>query len=258
MKAGVLIAVGLLACSLSSAQVIIDHNCVDISQIPQAWVLQAKTDLHIAYAHTSHGSQLTIGMSGLVAFMNGLGYPADRYNWDDAGAGGALHLHDEAMSGDLGESGDVSWATRTRTYLDDPAHSNCNVVMWSWCGGVASNTQSGIQAYLDAMNQLEIDYSSVRFVYMTGHHDIWSDATLKANNQQIRDYCNTNGKILYDFADIESYDPDGTYYEFVGDDCAYYDNDPALGGVEIGNWALEWQGSHPESQNNSAEWFLVV
>ena len=38
----------------------------------------------------------------------------------------------------------------------------------------------------------------------------------------IRDYCSENGKVLYDFADIESYDPDGTFYEYPGDGCDYY------------------------------------
>ncbi len=52
-----------------------------------------------------------------------------------------------------------------------------------------------------------------------------------------------NNKILYDFADIESYNPDGTYFEFVNDNCNYYD---AAGGNELGNWATEWQASHTE------------
>ena len=55
--------------------VIIDHRHTDISLIPQTAIEQAKTDLHIAYGHTSHGSQLTTGMTGLVGFMNDLGYP---------------------------------------------------------------------------------------------------------------------------------------------------------------------------------------
>ena len=247
MKLRLLMIPCLLAASLAPAQIIIDHTCVDIHGIPQTWIEQAKAGLYIAYGHTSHGSQLTEGMTGLVGFMNGLGYPTGLYDWNDTGSSGALHLHDYAMPGDLGYLGDLTWATETRTYLDNPANSGCNVIMWSWCGGCSDNTPAGIQAYLDAMNQLETDYPAVRFVYMTGHLDIWADATLKANNQQIRDYCNANGKILYDFADIESYDPDGTYYEYANDDCGYYSGDPEDDGVYLGNWAQEWQGSHTEN-----------
>jgi len=47
---------------------IIDHNCTDLSLIPAQWIEQAKNDLHIAYQHTSHGSQLITGMNALRSF----------------------------------------------------------------------------------------------------------------------------------------------------------------------------------------------
>jgi hypothetical protein len=50
-------------------------------------------------------------------------------------------------------------------------------------------------------------------------------------------------KVLYDFADIESYDPDGTFYEFPHDNCNYYES---VSGPILGNWAIEWQDSHTE------------
>lgn len=59
----------------------------------------------------------------------------------------------------------------------------------------------------------------------------------------IRDYCIANNKVLYDFADIERYNPDGDYFEFVNDNCDYYDS---AGGTNLGNWATEWQNSHTE------------
>ena len=57
-------------------------------------------------------------------------------------------------------------------------------------------------------------------------------------NQQIRQYCEDNNKVLFDFADIESYDPDGTYFldQGANDNCDY----------SGGNWATEWQNSHVE------------
>ena len=63
------------------------------------------------------------------------------------------------------------------------------------------------------MSGLEKDYPYVRFVYMTGHtNGTGLSGNLHLRNQQIRDYCNANKKILYDFEDIESYDPDGKYF----------------------------------------------
>jgi hypothetical protein len=89
------------------------------------------------------------------------------------------------------------------------------------------------------MTQLELDYPGVTFVYMTGHADGTGESgNLHLRNQQIRDYCIANGKVLYDFYDIECYDPDGTYFgdQFVDDACNYTG----------GNWAIEWQDSHVE------------
>jgi hypothetical protein len=58
-----------------AAPIIANHNYTDIAQIPENEITQAKSNLHNAYGHTSHGSQLTTGIIGLVPFMNGLGPP---------------------------------------------------------------------------------------------------------------------------------------------------------------------------------------
>ncbi len=228
---------------LKAQPIIIDHNCAKLEPIPANAILQAKDQLHIAYGHTSHGSQLITGMTALVGQTDLYGYKGDIYEWNEGGTDGALDIDDYFMPGDLGHNGDTQWAEDTRTYLNNPENSDVNVVIWSWCGGCSDNTYDGIQTYLDTMNQLEIDYPDVQFVYMTGHTDIWNDSTLKANNQHIRDYCIANDKILYDFADIERYDPDQTYFEFVNDNCDYYEQ---AGSGYLGNWAIEWQNSHTE------------
>ena len=231
---------------------VIDHRHTDITLIPQTAIEQAKATLHIAYGHTSHGSQLTTGMTGLVAFANnhglGLSLPDDIFAWNNGGTGGALDLHDDALGGDVGYY--PQWVNNTRAYLDDPAHADVNVIIWSWCGQVEEKYTAGSLAseYLTPMTQLEADYPNVKFVYMTGHTDIWDDADNKAANRMIRDYCISNDKILYDFADIEHYDPDGTYFEYVTDSCDYYDGP---GGSLLGNWATQWQAQHTEG----VEWF---
>ncbi len=229
--------------NLFSQAIIIDHTCAKLEPITEAAINQAKQSLHIAYGHTSHGSQLITGMSALVGQTNLNGYKGDIYNWNEGGTNGALDIDDYFVSGDLGHNGDTTWAQNTRPYLDNSNNNDVNVVIWSWCGGVSDNTQAGIQIYLDKMNELEQQYPNVKFVYMTGHSDIWSDATVKASNQQIKDYCIANNKILYDFYDIERYNPDGTFFEFTNDNCDYYD---AAGGSLLGNWATEWQNSHTE------------
>jgi len=226
---------------------IIDHTCTDITRIPESAILAAKDSLHIAYGHTSHGSQITSGMRGLVAFANGGGkgltLPENIFDWNNGGTGGALDLHDYAMDGDVGYY--PQWVNETRTYLDDPANSDVNVIMWSWCGQVRGKYASGVlwDQYLGPMTELEEDYSHVIFIYMTGHVDIYDDANNKAANDSIRAYCRNNDKVLFDFADFDRHDPDGNHYEFCHDDCNYYD---AAGGNPLGNWATEWQDKHEE------------
>jgi len=98
--------------------------------------------------------------------------------------------------------------------------------------------------YLLPMTQLEEDYFGITFVYMTGHSDgTGEDGNLHLRNQQIRDYCVANGKVLYDFYHIELYDPDETYFgdKIVNDNCDY---DSDGDGTRDKNWALDWQGSH--------------
>lgn len=240
-----LIAITMLALGLGALSArVFDHHCVSITPIPASAILQAKNTLHIAYTHTSHGSQITGGMSGLDVFMGGTGL----YAWHDGPLAGYLDIDDCASgSTDLGHNGDLGWYYSTQNYLNNPANADVNVVMWSWCGGVSDNSSSGIQAYLNAMNQLETDYPNVRFVYMTGHLDTWSDANLKARNQQIRDYCLANDKTLFDFADIESYDPEGVFYQYTNDNCDYYAG--PYGSNWRGNWATAWQNAHP------GEWY---
>jgi hypothetical protein len=225
--------------------IIIDHRTTDLKKIPRTAIEQAKAKLHIAYGHTSHGSQLIDGMKGLVSFANGGGLglqlPQNIFAWNDGGAGGALDLRDGAMAGDVGLYPD--WVNNTKAYLNDPAHRNVNVIVWSWCGEVTGKyaAKKLVSEYLSPMAQLESDYPNVTFVYMTGHLDHWSSANNKAANQVIRDYCVANNKVLYDFADIESYDPDGKFFEFANDSCDYYASPTA---AKQGNWATEWQKKH--------------
>ncbi len=227
--------------------IIVNHNSIRLSSIPNTWIEQAKQRLHIAYGHTSHGSQLTTGMTGLVAWQG------DFYAWNFGGTGGALDLRDYGgnfgglgIANDLGNPNRTAWEQATRTYLAQ--NSNINVIIWSWCGQV-DGTQADIQLYLDLMSGLERDFPTVKFVYMTGHTD---GAPLSGNvptrNKQIRDYCLANKKILYDFADIESYDPDGTYFgdKLVNDACDYDSNGD---GTRDRNWAIDWQNAHP------GEWY---
>ncbi len=231
--------------------IIADHTRTNLNAVPAAAIQQAKQTLHIAYGHTSHGSQISDGMSGLVAFMNAKqadAFPDNLFTFNNGGTGGALDYRDfygnfgGSGASDLGNPNRTAWAVATRTYLQ--ANPQVNVIMWSWCGQV-DGTQAEIQQYLTLMSGLETEFPNVRFIYMTGHlNGGGASGNVNVRNNQIRDYCRTNNKALFDFADIESYDPDGlvNYMELMANDnCDYVLNGQSR------NWATAWQNSHVQN-----------
>ncbi len=235
---------------------IINHNSAhleDLISIPTEWINEVKSSLNIAYGHTSHGSQLTTGMSGLDDFMGG----NDVYDYGSDGVGDdsilAFFDYNNNFGGsltptydanDLGNPNDNNWAYATEEYLDHASNPGTNVIMWSWC----DIRTHDIPVYISHMEDLITKYSAggskgrtasteVQFVFMTGHVDgegIGGHNNLQ--NELIRDHCRNNNRMLFDFADIESYDPDDNYYldKNVDDYCNY----------DGGNWAQAWEASH--------------
>lgn len=256
---------------LNAEPIIADHNAVaQFDQYKgnpdfQNAVTLAKSMFHVGYGHTSHGSQITSGMTGLNIFLNNLGYPENLFSWNNGGSGGALDLEEGDGYGygwldhDCGYSG---WDNETRYYLEsnDPNepyvdHSDVNVIMWSWCGQV--DTVDIQTHYLDNMADLEAEYPGVTFIYMTGHlegrrtGDAWF-----INNNAIRNWVSiSKDRVLFDFADIEKYDPEQlvNYADFFADDNCDYDSDGAEPRSEDSNWATEWQESHTQN----IDWYSV-
>jgi len=243
--------IGCLAAPCLGQAVVIGHQNTDLAQIPDEWLNLAKSELHIAYQHTSHGSQLITGMECLSR------YPAfgSKYDWDDSGATpGALDLDDYGIPGcaDLSqgdwvdENGDTPWVVATRELLDAPANSHINVVIWSWCSINGHNAPR----YVTNMEKLGSEYPDVTFVFMTGHAEgegeyayqnpETGNGNVHFNNQYIRQHCLNQGRVLFDFADIEAYDPDGDYFW----NLAMYDNLNYSGG----NWASQWIAANPPAE----------
>lgn len=193
----------------SSAQLIADHEAaVGFHNIPANYFSSVETNYRIFYGHTSHGSQIVTGID-----MLGLQPPLM-----------------EERSDDLGHEGDTHWVDVTRDWLN--SNPQYNVVMWSWCGGVSDNTEEGINTYLNAMNGLEQEFPGVIFVYMTGHLDGSGEyGNLRERNRQIRNYAIQHQKVLFDFEDIESFDPDGNYYPDDSDGCG---------------WCSDWCTNNPD------------
>ena len=220
----------------------IDHTCTDLVQIPGQWLDSVKANLKLHYAHTSHGEQLTIGAERIestdATYNVEIGYSTL------PSVPGALCLFD-GQENETYITPDLYWQTAdgmnyTRAVLNN--NPSIKVSMWCWCTQLDSYSDQEVQAYLDSMAILEVEYPNVTFVYMTGNAQATGAEGYNRHlrNEQIRQYCEDNNKILFDFADLDclwfndntndweydTYDYDGVavpveHSHFHGDEAAH-------------------------------------
>lgn len=209
---------------------VIDHTTADLSQIPAEWLAQARL-LSLQLAHTSHGSQLVTGVTWWEEVRPELDVDI-RSAVTPPGPVGALNIYD---GNDYGEdtyiTPEMYWSTEEgRAHTEQVAATGIfGYSIWSWCGQQSENSEEQVNDYLATLAQFEANHPSMRFIYMTGHTDGGSE-TLARNNQMVRAYVVAHGKVLFDFADLEQYDPAGRYYPLADDSCV---------------WCAQWCSDHP-------------
>jgi len=247
---------------VASAGYVVGHEDTDLGLIPDTWMTKAKSDLHIAYNHTSHGSQLITGMNALEDFTSF----GDQYKWTNTSQGDAqsLSLKDRGITGvaDLSQGdwdddndGIANWAEDTYDFLVDTDNYHVNVILWSWCniGG------HDIPRYLHSMEWLidlfgengthaRASEHPVQFVFMTAHaNGGGEDDSSDTPNKLIRQHVADNDRILFDFSDIENYDPDDNFFlNKALDDALYYDTNGDHS--RNANWATEYLSRHADGE----------
>jgi hypothetical protein len=218
---------------------IIDHRHIDITQIPDEWLTKAKA-LTFHYAHTSHGGQIFEGLEYLQNHVNA------KYNYAvevgvtppslPAGTNILKFYDGNNYPGDSYITPEMYWEqTDGISHTLSTANTGLfDYSMWSWCWQ-ADSEASYINQYLTQMNAFDTAYPDMRFILMTGHNVDAPGTNLLARNQQIRDYASANDMVLFDFADIETYDPEGGFHDPTTTN--YHD-----GGCD---WCDSWCASHP-------------
>ncbi|MDQ1350160.1 MAG: hypothetical protein QG657_461 [Acidobacteriota bacterium] len=203
----ILFAIGLvlLSAPVLSAAIIIDHTCTDITKIPDSWITKVKNTLRVHYAHTSHGSQITTGLERLADSNSKYSYSYDYCSVPTTS--GALKLMDGQYITDYCESyitPELYW--QGTTALDITRYNLNNysfeISEWAWCSQLDYYNYDEAKDYLDAMAQLESEYPGVTFIYMTGNAQ-GAEQNRESRNNQIRNYCRTNNKVLFDFGDLD-------------------------------------------------------
>jgi len=145
---------------------------------------------------------------------------------------------------------ETAFIQATRNYLDDPANSGINVVMWSWCDIAGHDVEAN---YIPGMQTLINEYgpggtrigsgagqreNPVTFIFMTGHANKDNNVGAgKPKNQAelILSYCRENKFYCLDYYGIDTHDMAGNYWEDAGDD-----GNSSTGG----NFYADWQNSH--------------
>jgi hypothetical protein len=242
--------------------------------IPTSFINQARTSLHVAYFHTSHGSHVAYGLYGLQDYKAG---DDTLFGVSTSAAAGKLDFQD--YYGGSGGYDDLSeadtnwgvWVNQVRTYLNNDANDEINVMMWSWCD-ISGHDVSG--GYLPSMQTLIHEYgpggtkigtgtgktktTPVTFVFMTGHAYWDNENPGRPKNQAdlITAYCLENQYLCLDYYSIDSHDMDGTYWSDASDDSdselyAYAYNAAHGTDYDSRKFYADWQSAHSES----VDWF---
>lgn len=264
-------AVGGMACSDSSTgpgggggggsfDGAIDHTCTDLDQIPTEWIQAVQDSVRLHYAHTSHGSQLTTGLEGIEA--EDATYDVEiGYSYLPT-VSGALCIFD-GQEGDTYITPELYWETAegmdfTRDVLD--SNPQIDVSMWCWCCELDYYSEQQVDSYLDSISVLESEYPGVTFVYMTGNAQATGADGYNRylRNQQIRDFCESGEKVLFDFADLDAwwYNPSTSQWEWETYDYGGTDvpaEHPQFYGDEAGHTTYE-----SCEQKGLATWWLLA
>lgn len=195
----------LAAAAAAGGSTVIDHTCTGIESIPGTWIDQVQSTMKSHYAHTSHGSQLTWGLQFVEE-----GDPAYAYlvGYGQLPSSSTAYCVFDGQEGESYVTPDLYWESAAGIQMTrDVLEHNPSICtsMWGWCSQCDYYSQAQVAQYLAVMSQLEAEFPEVTFIYFTGNAQSEGAAGYERHqrNEQIRNYCLANDKVLFDFADLD-------------------------------------------------------
>jgi hypothetical protein len=197
------ILVALLATTVfgsGTGAIIIDHNCVDVSAIPDSYVPPASS-LRVLMRHASVGQGIGWGLNCLAGDhpTNSVCscFPAGKYD--------RSKWVFEARLGNWRDKVD-DLVAQAASRLDD-----FDVFMMKFCYiDALIDSHPDWEYFRGGMETLEADYPGKTFVWWTIPLTRDGQPGTDLFNAQMRSYCAARDKILFDIADIECHETEGT------------------------------------------------
>lgn len=215
-----------------SQGVIIDHTSCYIDEIPSNVIDSIKQNIRLQWCGQSHSHQVPTGLGLLEE-----DYPVfevsintDGNAWLPEPNGTFCIMDGLSMFGQCGNccqayvyphaywDGADAQSNVNKTLVE--CYPSINVSGFLFCGELETADETYVQNYLSALTNYEQLYPEVTFIYTTGHAQ--SSGSLGYNrwlrNNQIRQYCTENNKILFDFANLDCwYNGEANSYEYNGE-----------------------------------------
>ncbi len=250
------------ALKVAGQGIIIDHNSLNIDQIPLTVIYDIQQNIKWQYSGTSHSGQLLCGITQIEETN-----PV--YNVEIGGEYYCCfaNVYDPPFLPNIPDAlciypGNCGYRISNTGYYKNPScvqqtlnqNPTINISQWCWCSELDSYTEAQVQEYLDAVNLLEQQNPNVIFVYMTGNAQAGGAPGYNRHlrNNQIRQYCINNNKVLYDFADLDCWhDGEQSTYLYNGENIPI--QHPAFDGIECHHTTYE-----STLQKGKAVWWMMA
>ena len=220
----------------SISAIVADHSAAAaFDRIPARWLEAVRRNLKMYYGHTSHGSQITIGLQDIQTQYGGA--------YNVAITQGSLPSDSGAFA--VLDASTYEWSADFYPTVPGVLNANpqINVVMYMWCGQHSGlSWKTALDTYLADMQSLEQRYPNVRFIYATGNA-MEQDCTgclREQFNKGLRQFAADHKKVLFDFGDLDAW-YNGKQTTYVTPNwCGQYGCSQA---TKIPAAAVEWGGS---------------